>query len=259
MNSEYSINQEQRKQKIVDLIAINEMVSVQELSGFFGVTGATIRNDLRELERANKLIRTHGGAIANGKRSFEDKPDCRLNVELKQALARKTLEYISDGDSVIIDTGTTTLELAKQIAASNRKRLKVLTNDLKIAEILENSKDIEIILAGGSIRKEFHCTVGYQACKFIQQFSVDKAFLATSCLSLKKGFSTPNMQIAEFKEASMSVSNQIFVLCDSTKIGKHAFSCFAGVSDVDTLITNSNIESNSLKELEKTSLKVILA
>lgn len=248
----------ERKKQILDILKISDSVTVQELVDAFGVTGATVRTDLRELEAAKQLIRTHGGAVSITKSAYEEKPERRTNDHLKIRIAKKAVEYINDGDSIILDTGTTTLALAKQIASSPLKDLKIVTNDFNIAGILEYADNGEIYLAGGNIRKEYHCAVGYQVAKFFQMFSVDKAFLGASTFSLTAGFATPNMETSELKQVAMSIAKQSFILCDSLKFGKKSFFCFAGIDNIDYLITNDDINAEHLKELEKHEAQIVL-
>lgn len=253
------LSPEERKAKILEFININESVSVLELTDYFNVTGATVRSDLRELETQNKLIRTHGGAVALMKRGFEDKPENRSNQREKMIIAKAALAYISNGDSFMIDTGTTNYELARLISQSSRKELRVITNDTMIAQILEENDEIEVILAGGVIRNHYHCTLGYQAVKFLQQFSVDKTFLGATSVSVNGGLATPNIAVSEIKEVMIAQAKQSIVLCDSSKFGKSTFHKYANIDGVDVLITDQGLSMGYRDILSQLDVEVVLA
>lgn len=259
MKPENVLSPEERKSKILEFISLNESVNVLELSEYFSVTGATVRNDLRELETQNKLIRTHGGAVGLMKRGFEDKPENRSNLREKMIIAREALRYISDGDSFMIDTGTTNYELAKMISKSGYKRLRAITNDTLIAQILEENNEIEVVIAGGVMRNQYHCTLGYQTVKFLQQFSVDKAFLGASSISVNGGLATPNIAVSEVKEVMIAQAKQTIILCDSSKFGKRTFRKYAALDGVDVIITDDGLGATYRGILAQLDVEVILA
>ena len=147
---------EERKIKILELLSADKKVTVDQLTQLLNVTGATIRADLRSLEKANALTRTHGGAILAVKTRYEMDMQQRevKSLEEKQKIALAALAYIEDGDTLVLDTGTTTMELARLL--NQRKRLTVATNDILIALALEKAETVETILLGGIVRRGFH-------------------------------------------------------------------------------------------------------
>ncbi|HEY5586992.1 MAG TPA: DeoR/GlpR family DNA-binding transcription regulator [Ruminiclostridium sp.] len=250
---------EERKLKILDLIKENDKVSVIQLRDFFNVSGATIRNDLRELESSNLLKRTHGGAMLKNKTGFEldsQHKEGYLQAE-KESIAEMALDLVEDGDTIILDTGTTTLELAKKL--SEKRNLTVVINDIQIARYLEEIEDINIIFIGGAIRKKFHCTVGTLGTKMISELAVDKAFMATNGISVKRGATTPEISQAETKKAMIAIANKVIVLCDSSKIGRSSFAQFAEIQQVDIIITDRGIEDNLRKGFESQGIEVMVA
>lgn len=250
---------EERKIKILELIKDNDKVSVMQLCDYFNVSGATIRNDLRELESSNLLTRTHGGAMFKSKTGFELDSQHKEghHQSEKERIAETALELIEDGDTIILDTGTTTLELAKRL--SSKRNLTVVINDIQIARCLEEIEDINIIFIGGAIRKKFHCTVGTLGTKMISELAVDKAFMATNGISLKKGATTPEINQAETKKAMISIANKIIILCDSSKIGRSSFAQFADMQQVDIIITDRGIEDNLRQGFELQGIEVMIA
>jgi DeoR family fructose operon transcriptional repressor len=249
---------EERKIKIIDLLNQNKKVTVTELVRLFNVSSATIRSDLRELNDRAQLIRTHGGAIIETGAGFE--PDTKqkrdLNLAAKQKIAQLAIELINDGDTVIFDTGTTTLELAKLL--SQRHRITAVTNDFEIARVLEEMNSISVVMLGGELRKNFHCTVGAAGIEMLAQLSVDKAFMGTNSLSISKGASTPNLQQAEIKKAMVSSAQKVILLCSSRKLGKDSFVHFASLDQIDTLIIE-RIDVNEKFEFEERGVEVLTA
>lgn len=243
---------EERKEQILNKLDECSKITVPELCAIFEVSPATIRNDLHDLETEKKLRRTHGGAISIRKAAFEpisiDKEvKC---IDEKRAIAKQASDFIEDGDTIALDTGTTILELAKHITSKNN--LTVITNDLQIALYLENNSNANIIIIGGSIRHGFHCSSGPLSIKCLTDYNVDKVFMATNAFSIERGFTTPSAQQAETKKALMQFAAETIMLVDNSKLGKISFAKFADISDIDKLIISKNVNvsfENKLREL----------
>jgi DeoR family fructose operon transcriptional repressor len=247
---------EERKRKIIDLLNQNKKVTVAELVHLFNVSSATVRSDLRELNDKGQIIRTHGGAIVETGASFEPDTEQKrdLNLAAKQQIARIAIELVNDGDTVIFDTGTTTLELAKLLG--QHRRVTAVTNDFEIARVLEEISSINVLMLGGEIRKKFHCTVGAAGIDMLAQLTVDKVFLGTNSLSISKGASTPNIQQAETKKAMIASAKKVILLCSNNKLGKDSFVHFASLDQVDTLVIDQ-IDDNERFEFEERGLEVL--
>jgi DeoR family fructose operon transcriptional repressor len=247
---------EERKRKIIDLLKQNKKVTVAELVHLFNVSSATVRSDLRELNDKGQIIRTHGGAIVETGASFEPDTEQKrdLNLAAKQQIARIAIELVNDGDTVIFDTGTTTLELAKLLG--QHRRVTAVTNDFEIARVLEEISSINVLMLGGEIRKKFHCTVGAAGIDMLAQLTVDKVFLGTNSLSISKGASTPNIQQAETKKAMIASAKKVILLCSNNKLGKDSFVHFASLDQVDTLVIDQ-IDDNERFEFEERGLEVL--
>lgn len=228
---------EERKRRLVEYINTRRRVLVSELVDRFGVSGATIRSDLRDLDETGLITRTHGGAIRRSRTRYEPDMDFRAirHVEEKRKIARMALELINDGDSLILDTGTTVTELARMLGS--KKGLTVVTNDIVVAAILEKETTFDIMVIGGLIRRGFHCTVDDGLLSNIQSLSVDKAILGTNAFSAAKGASAPNPGQSEIKRRMLSIAGQRILLCDSTKLERDSFVNFASPSQIDILVT----------------------
>lgn len=257
VDSEEIMFAEERKKQIIELVVKNEKVTVPYLSKFFNVSSATIRNDLRELENGGLLKRTHGGAMSTSKSSFEVEPKDKeiKNIDEKKAIAEEALKLIENGDTIMLDTGTTTFQLANLL--SKRENLTIVTNDILIANKLEEFDSNNVILIGGMLRKKYHCVVGNLGVNMISNLVIDKAFMAANGLSTLRGASTPDINQSEIKKSMISISDKVIFLCDSTKIGKNSFINFAQIDQIDTIITDSKINDKIKEKFETQGVEVI--
>lgn len=242
---------EERQAQIIELLEKNDKMTVPELANLYHVSTVTIRTDLRTLDAAGKLKRTHGGAISIEKSGFEPTSTMK-EIEHpgeKRAIAQRALELIENGDTIILDTGTTTYELSSLL--HQRNGLTVITNDLKIALNVETTTDASLIFVGGIVRRGFHCTTGPIAVSALTDLNADKAFLATNSFTPEKGFMTPTLQQAEIKRAFMTASVEKIMLADSSKFGQISFVRFAALSEFNQLITDQNLPEEQLLNMNK--------
>ena len=255
-NSEDGMFAEERKHMIVDLVNKNIKTTVSNLCEKFSVSPATIRNDLRELEEAGLLKRTHGGAISNIKANYEPNAYQKEieHVNEKKAIAKRAAQYVHEGDTIALDTGTTTFELAKQLVTY--ENLTVVTNDLQIAAFLERNGKANIIMAGGAVRRNFHCTAGQKAIDTLSDLNVDKTFLAANGVSIKRGITTPNIDTAHVKEKLVSLGDAVLLLVDSSKFDTSPFVKFAGLSEIDLIITDTGVDPEYMELLEREDVSV---
>ena len=247
---------EERKLKILDRLNQNKKVTVTELVHLFKVSSATVRSDLRELNDKGQIIRTHGGAIIETGAGFEPDTEQKrdLNLAAKQQIAGIAIDLINNGDTVIFDTGTTTLELAKLL--NQRHRITAVTNDFEITRVLEDMNSISVVMLGGELRKNFHCTVGAAGINMLAQLSVDKAFMGTNSLSISKGASTPNIQQAEIKKAMIASAKKVILLCSNRKLGRDSFAHFASLDQIDSLIIDK-LDVDEKFEFEERGVEVL--
>jgi len=247
---------EERKSRILVMLKEKTKLVVPEICEAFGVSPATARSDLRELEDAGLLKRTHGGAINVSRAGFElDSYQKEVkNLAEKQAIAKFAASFVENGDTIAIDTGTTTLELAKQLLT--KKGLTVVLNDIAIAHYLEEHSDANVLLVGGALRRKYHCMIGPVALNTLSGLSVDKAFMATNGFSVKKGMTTPDLNQAEVKKAIIEIASQVILLCDSSKIGYNGFAQVVPVAAVNILVTDSGIDPLNLNEFKTLGLDV---
>lgn len=248
---------EERQEKILELLKQNKRISNTELIEKFGVSGTTIRIDLTELEQKGLLSRTHGGAILKEDPVFgEDSISSRRekNKEKKERIAKKARKEIKDGDSILLDSGTTALELAMLLY--DVRNLTVITNDLQIALKLQKCPEVHLILLGGRVRTSFECTVGGMGIRELEQLSVDKVFMTANAVSIKKGATTPNLDNAEMKREMMKIGNRKYLLCDSSKIGAKTVCSFAKLGEFDMIFTDEGISREEISLIEEQGVTV---
>ncbi|MCT4687359.1 DeoR/GlpR family DNA-binding transcription regulator [Vallitalea sp.] len=247
---------EERKEQIIKMVNEKEKIYVPEMSNLFKVSTATIRNDLNELEKAGRLIRTHGGAISIQNSGLELNTEQKKvkNNTAKYLIAKEALKLIDSGDIILIDTGTTTYQLATLL--TEKRNITIITNDIEIALELEEVTGLNVILVGGMLRKGFHCTLGPFANKILSEISVDKAFIATNAVDAKMSLYTPDMNQASIKQQMIACAREKYLVCDSTKFKRKSFSKFADISDFDIVITDDQIEDEDYNYMCKVT-KVI--
>jgi DeoR family transcriptional regulator, fructose operon transcriptional repressor len=252
---------EERKMRILQLIGEQRKATVAELCRQFKVSSATIRSDLRDLESDGLLLRTHGGAMTKTKTGLEPDMSVRKvqHLEEKRRIARAALGLVENGDTLLLDTGTTTYELARLLG--ERRDLTVVTNDLPIALLLEDFETVRVVLVGGVLRKKFHCTVTSSFSSgmgALSELAVDKAFMAANGFSLEKGASTPDVNQAETKKLMASIAARVVLLLDSSKMGRNSFALFAALDTIDAIVTDSLKEGEG-QRLEERGIDVIVA
>lgn len=247
---------QERHQKIAEMLKKKSSIKVCELAEIFNVSESTIRRDLKQMEYNGLLSRTHGGAVGFSVTTFEpsfrEKED-EMHDE-KMLIGIKAASIIEDGDTIIIDSGTTTLEIAKNITAKN---ITVITNSIDIAAAISYKENIELIVTGGSLRFNTRAMVGHITEMTIKNFRVDKAFIGANGISLEAGITTPNFIEAQAKKAMMNAANNVIVAADSSKFNKVCLSVICPIRQVGTIITSSDLDESVKKEYVDVGVEII--
>lgn len=252
-----------RQQQILELVHQNNRISVVEICTLFGVSEMTARRDLQVLDREGLLRRVHGGAIQNLGRSYEPPLIIRKNKQFvqKKAIGQKSAELILDGDSIALDIGTTTLEIARSLA--DKRNLTVITASLPIANEIVASysleSDIRLILTGGVVRSGEWSMVGMFAARMYAQLHVDKAFIGIGGISLEDGLTEHNLEDASVKWPLLESARQVIVVADGSKFGKTAFASVGPLDLIDTIITDCSAPSDFLEDLSLRGINVLVA
>ncbi len=239
-----------RRQQILNLLEETGSLDVGDLADRFAVSVVTIRKDLDDLEREGLLQRTFGGAVFSHRsrfnRSFLERASQHLPEKL--AIAAAALEYIKEGDTIILDAGTTTLALA-QVLKTHVKSAFIITCSVPVA-LEVSSAGYDILLLGGMVRNKSLALLGRETLWMLDRYRADKAFLGSSGFTIEKGHTTPNPEDAQVKEAIMRVSREKYVLVDSSKFGDQCLTRFANLRDIDLTITDSRLPKAKIKALE---------
>jgi DeoR family transcriptional regulator, aga operon transcriptional repressor len=249
----------ERHQFILNRLRESGHVTVLSLSRDMKVSAVTIRKDLKYLEDRNLLFRTHGSATPNNP-YINDRPvneKEKIRVFQKQRIARNAAALIEPGDSIILASGTSIIEMARQIRAV--EQLTVITASLNAALILSRDPIMEIILLGGTVRKSSSSTVGYYAEALLNNFSCSKLFLGVDGIDPEYGFTTTNAMEAILNQQMIKAAQRIIVLADSTKFGRRGFSRICGLSDVDMIITDNEITVPFVKSIEAAGIEIKLS
>ena len=246
-----------RKKEIVDLLDQQGSVTIDELCKKFNVTYTTIRSDLAYLEKCGLLERTYGGATrCSDTHTIEDPGVYRRelhHIEEKEAIAREAVKYIQEGDVIGLDIGSTTFQLAKCLTKFNH--LTVVTCDLRIVSFLEYNTKVNVIVAGGSVDRHYHCTSGQPTRDMLSMLNVKKLFLSSNGVSVQQGISTTSLEMAGTKALMMRSAEEVFLLCDSSKLESKAVFSFASLTNIDMLITDTGASTAFLQQAEGIGLK----
>lgn len=248
-----------RRDKILDMIREDGRAKVSELSRIFRVTEVTIRQDLQQLEEQGLIVREHGGAFLNNARNnvADLLPVNQQNMEAKNAIAKEALKFINDGETIILDSGSTTTEIAKMLTGFHN--LRVITNALNIAMMLGRDTGIDLHVTGGEFKSPTLSLTGDKAAAFFNNIHVDKLFLATAGISLRTGLTYPSTSDLVVKKAMIEAADTVYLVADSTKIGKSSFASLGALSLVDYIITDSHITEEYKKMFADYDIEYIVA
>jgi DeoR/GlpR family transcriptional regulator of sugar metabolism len=255
----HSVIPAERYDRILKLVETQHTVSVSQLCEILNVSEMTVRRDLRLLSDKGLLKRVHGGAVAQQGRSYEPSYITRAtqNMQQKEIIGRTAAELIEAGDSIALDVGTTTLELAKALVGTTD--LTIITTSLHIANILSDAPNLRLILTGGIVRKGELSLVGHIAEQTCEGFRVDKAFIGIGGLHPDDGLTEYNLEDALVKRIMIKNAGQIIVVADSSKLGVTCFSWIAPLSAIDILVTDADAPEEILETLVDQGIEVIIA
>jgi DeoR/GlpR family transcriptional regulator of sugar metabolism len=237
----------ERRKWIEEQLILNKKLDIEEVSNKLNVSSMTIRRDLTELEKKGKAIRTHGGAISVDSITEETPYSSKVtkNNAEKKLIAKNALTLIRDNSTIILDSGTTTFELAKLL--KDRDDLIIVTNDIKIAnELLESPN--KVIVTGGELQKEVGALYGTATQNMLDVIHADIFFLGAHAIDLKGGVMAPTFEKSLIKQLMLKASEKTWVLADSSKFNRKAFSKACGLNEVEGIITDSSLKPTNITE-----------
>ena len=250
-------NASDRHAQLIGLLKKRGYCSVVEMSQLLNVSPMTIRRDLHMLHEKQIAEVTHGGARFSASKRIEPDFDVRTHEHLakKQAIGKLAVErFIEEGDVVGIDSGSTTLEIVRNLP---NIPLTIVTHSLAAANVVAQNKRYSLIVLGGVLQHEANCLCGPQAIAALQTLYINKLFLSTSGLVAPDGLSCNNLSDAEVKQALISSSRRTILCMDSSKVGRAYLARFAPLNVIDTLITDNGISDESREAIERQQIQII--
>lgn len=259
--AEADVLKQERETEIVRLLSQSRsgVLRVSELSQVLGVSQMTVRRDLEELEVQGLVQRIHGGAMHLSdallfERSFAERG--RESQPEKVAVGRAAARLVRDGQVIILDAGTTTLEVAKHLTA---REVTAVTNALPVATALAARPEVSPILLGGQVKGPELCTVGPMVTESLARMSADILFLSTAGFSLERGLAEPDLREAEVKRAMMKAARHVCLVADSSKFGAIYFAQTAPLDAIQSLVTDEGLPESGRQALKEAGVEVILA
>lgn len=255
---------EQRYQEILNILERDGSVKATDLCTLLGISRETVRRDLEALNAQGLLRRIHGGAMHMPLQQGDESSYTafahrkKTNLRAKQAIARAAVEYIHDGQAIALDSGTTSVALAKEI--KNRfHALTVVTNSLAVARVLANSPNITLLMTGGVYRADEDAFVSDYATLIFSKLNVDTFFLTVSGVSVERGVTYQRMDELLVQNAMLAASEKVIVIADSSKLGVNSLVTMCGIDQVSTIITDSNTPAAQVEAFRQAGVSVILS
>ena len=247
----------ERQKRILENLNTDGAVTVSKLSAELGVTEETVRRDLEKLESKELLRRTHGGALPIDEGSYEFSLEKRksINVEIKQALARKAVQYIASGDSVFLDASTTTFYMAKEI--KNMKNVTVITNSIRIINELSGVEGIKVIATGGMVSNNQSFVGSMAENQITEKYFADKMFFSSRGIGDNSIILESNEQECFIKQRMMKNSRTHFYLCDKSKIGRVGYMRLASFDEIDYLVIDTDVTGDLKDILDEYNVEIV--
>lgn len=243
-----------RQLRIISLLQHQDKVSVSELTEEFGVSLVTVRQDLKRLEDQGVLKRTHGGAIAvdNG---YDTSTRMWNNYEKKKRIVQRAAEMVQDGETVIIETGSTCSLLAQELTA--KRGVTIITNSVFLCNFVRANTSLDVLLLGGSFQHDAEANVGPLTKLGLGQFSVDKCFIGADAISQEKGISTINLFRAEVVRSMADSAAKMIALTTSDKVGASAVASVFPLDTLHSIITDTDLKPIHRQMLERSGVQVL--
>jgi len=234
---------EERRGAIVTLLRKEGRVRVKDLSKRFNTSEVTIRTDLKLLHRRGMVFKSHGGAVLPtlgvGEPTLQEKFD--KHADEKARIGAAAAELVQNGETIVLDSGSTTHEIAKRI--KDRRDLTVITNGVNIASELAGVRGIQIILLGGVVRHGSLSIIGHFAEEMLSHLTADKLFMAADGCTLEFGISTPKFEESRINQVMVGISREKYLIADSSKFGKNSLSRIVSLWEMNGVISELNVST----------------
>lgn len=248
----------ERHSTILKRLHDNGRASVVDLSRLLQVSEVTIRNDLKELSERGLVQRTHGGAVKSGLYVY-DVPLYKKTKQHrgeKQKIAAAAAALVNDGEIITLDSGSTTWEMAKLL--KSKRQLTVITNSIPVASELSTAPNIQVIVSGGSVRRESLSLVGPHAEKLLREHFASKVFLGVDGFDVHSGLTTPNLDEAQVNRLMVAMSREVIAVTDSSKFGRRSMCLIVATKRIHKVITDSGIPKGDAEYLRASGIELII-
>jgi DeoR/GlpR family transcriptional regulator of sugar metabolism len=246
---------DRRRLQILETIEQQGFVSLQDLVGRVGASESTVRRDLEHLDRIGQIRRTRGGAAYVGESLSDLEERSTKSLREKQAIAKVAASLVEPGEAILLDGGTTTLEVARQLLG---KSLQVVTNSLPILNLLVNQPQIELMQIGGYLHPKTGVALGPLAVHALQHIHVRRLFMSVGGLT-EKGLFNSNTLLVETERSMMAAAEEIVVVTDSSKLGHAALAHLCPLEKVNRLVVDSGITPEWKDTFARAGIEVLIA
>ncbi|HEX3656149.1 MAG TPA: DeoR/GlpR family DNA-binding transcription regulator [Pirellulales bacterium] len=248
---------EERRNRLLELVRQQGFAALPELAGQLQVSESTVRRDLEVLEEAGAAKRTHGGVFYAGSSPklphFDERQPAQWDK--KRAIAQRAAELVADGDTLLLDGGTTTYEVARLLVG---RPLQIVTNSLPVANLFAASTTADLVLLGGYIYPRTGVSLGPYANEMLAHLSVRRTLLSVAGIN-ERGFYNSNVLLVETERAMLSAADEVIVLADSTKFGIQSLAHLCPLDAIDYLVVDSGISTAWRRKIEATKVKLLVA
>ncbi len=251
------ISTDSRRDRLRELVQLSGFASLGELAETLQVSESTVRRDIEQLEGTGDVRRTHGGVFWTGQsstmRAFETRGDNQWSA--KSAIGKLASELIEDHDTILLDGGSTTYEIARHLVG---RPLQVVTNSLPVAHLLSSSETIDLVMVGGCVRGRRAVAIGPMTDAMLKTINVRRAFVSVAGVT-ERGYFNSDMMLVESEKAMLEAADQSIVVTDSSKFGKVSLSRLCGLNEVQALVTDTNVDSEWKERLAGAEVELVLA
>jgi DeoR family fructose operon transcriptional repressor len=248
---------EERRNRLLELVRVRGFAPLPDLANELGVSESTVRRDLELLEETGSARRTHGGVFYTGSSPqlphFEERQP--NHWDLKRAIARRAAELVSDGDTLLLDGGTTTYEMARLLVG---RRLQIVTNSLPVANLFASCPDTYLELLGGYVYPRTGVALGSHANRMLEQISVQRTILSVAGIT-QRGYFNSNSLLVETERAMMNAASEVIVVADSTKFGVQSLALLGALDAIDCLVVDDGISDEWRQRLTDAGVKLLVA
>jgi DeoR/GlpR family transcriptional regulator of sugar metabolism len=249
---------QERRERILDRISLDGRVSVTELSRLFAVSEVTIRGDLQSLADQNLVVRTHGGAVAASGRYYDLSLTRRREQQIdeKVRIGQAGAALVQDGDAIFLDSSSTALSIAQHL--KSHRHLTIITNSLVIAQDMLDANDVTVVMLGGTLRRDTASLVGEPWLEPLGKYNIQKGFYGAHGLNVPEGLTDVSEAEADVKRPLVAMCRQNVAVIDATKWGRVGLASFAGMKDINCVISDERAPQDIVDAVRSLGIEVIL-